>query len=62
MWKQTISFGVSWFLSDSHFLIWIRLHFIFWVNQRWICWCPHVSINVSVITPWKVPYLWDPWG
>ena len=32
------------------------------VNQRWICWHPHISINISIIRPWKIHFLWKPWG
>ena len=36
--------------------------FQFGVNLRWICWHPNVPINVSIIEPWKIHYLWEPWS
>ena len=35
---------------------------MFWVHWRWICWCPHVPINVSIITAGKICYLWEALG
>ena len=55
---------------EANYLSWVRLilkwhllpcvvYIVFqlWVNHRWICSHPHVPINVSVITPWKILYL-----
>ena len=27
-----------------------------------MCWYPHIPISVSIITPWKIHSLWQPWG
>ena len=34
--------------------------FTFGVYQRWICWHPPIPLNVSIVTPWKLYYLWRP--
>ena len=48
--------------SGTFFLIKLSQHFNLGVNKRWICWHPHMPINISIITPWKLHYLWEPWG
>ena len=52
----------GWFPTGAFFLTQLRLHFIFGVSQRWIPWHPHILINVRIITPWGVQYLWEFWG
>ena len=34
--------------------------FQLWADQRWTCYHPHVLNNVSIITPWRIYYLWFP--
>ena len=39
-----------------------QVPFNFGIYQKRICWYSHVPINVSIITPWRIHYLWEVWG
>ena len=40
--------------NDMFFLPWLKQHLLFGINWRSICWHPHIPINVSIITPWRI--------
>ena len=58
MLKLIICHGDTCFQSCIFFLTLPKLHFNLGVYQRWICWHPHIPLNVSSNTPWKIHYLW----
>ena len=49
---------VSCFQSGIFSLRWLKWLFIFGVYQGWICSHPPIPLNASIITPWKLHYLW----
>ena len=54
--------GESWFQKGIFVLTKFKQCFNFGVNQIWICWNPHILININIITPWKIQFLWEPLG
>ena len=47
--------------SIHSFLALSKQDFEFEDYQRWNSWHPHVPMNINIITPWKVHYLWGHW-
>ena len=61
-WKLIIYHCKSWFQNVTFFLTYLKWLFNFEVNWRLICWHPHIPINVSSITAWKIYLLLEALG
>ena len=62
MWRQIICLGIGCFWSGNFSLRWLRQLFAFGDFQRWTYWHLLILLNASIISPWKLHYLWRPWG
>ena len=62
MWKQIISPGIRCFQIGIFSLRWLKQLFTFGAFQRWTYWHLLILLNASIISPWKLHYLWGSWG
>ena len=62
MWRQIFCLGIACFQSGTFYLKWLRQLFAFGAFQRWTCWHLLVLLTASIISLWKLHYLWGPWG
>ena len=58
MWRQIICPGISCLQNVIFSLRWLMQLFTFGVFIRWTCWHLLILFNASIITPWKLHYLW----
>ena len=57
MWKLIIYHRDSWFQNGIFLLTFLKHHFTSGAN-----FFASSCTNVSIITAWKIHYLWEPWG
>ena len=62
MWREIICPGISCFQSGNFSLRLLMQPFSFGAFWRWTCWHLLIVLNASIIIPWKLHYLWGPWG
>ena len=62
MWRQIICPRIDCFQSGIFSFRWLRQLFTFGAFWRWNCWHVLILLNASIITSWKLHYLWGPWG
>ena len=62
MWRPIICHRVNCFWSGICFLTLPKWLFTLGVYQRLLYWHPNIPLNVNIITPGKLHYIWRPWG
>ena len=62
VWRQIICPWISCFWSGTFSFRWLRQLFAFRAFQRWTSWLLLILLNASIISLWKLHYLWGSWG